>query len=124
MDISNPAYQAFKILKIGFIALPVIAGFDKFFHILGDWNYYLAPLFPQLFSLDVNTFMKGVGIVEIIAGIVVSIKPQIGAYIIAAWLWGIVVNLLILGQYYDVALRDFGLSLGALAFARLAKQFT
>lgn len=112
--------QAYKILRFGFTAAPLIAGLDKFFHLLADWHQYLAPIVPRVTGLDAHTFMRGVGVVEIIAGIGVAFKPRIFGYVVAAWLAGIIVNLLIQQNYYDIALRDFGLALGALALARLA----
>jgi hypothetical protein len=120
---SSPVYQAFLILLIGFTAAPLIAGADKFFGILTDWTKYLAPVFPNLLGISAQTFMYAVGIIEIVAGLVVLSKPSIGGYVVAAWLLGIIVNLLLLHNFYDIALRDLGLSLGALALARLASHF-
>jgi hypothetical protein len=120
---SSPVYQAFLILFIGFTAAPLIAGADKFFEILTDWTKYLAPVFPNLLGISGQTFMYAVGIIEIVAGLVVLSKPSIGGYVVAAWLLGIIVNLLLLHNFYDIALRDLGLSLGALALARLASHF-
>lgn len=117
----NPAYQAYRILQAGFVAAPIIAGLDKFFNILVDWEQYLSPLVGDLIPPDV--FMAIVGVVEIIAGIGVAIKPRIFAHVIAAWLGGIILNLLLIPGYYDVALRDLGLALGALALARLGQKF-
>jgi len=119
----RPAHQAYTILRLGFAALPILAGLDKFAHVLVDWNQYLAPSVAQALPFDATTFMMIVGSIEIAAGILVAAMPRVGAYVVAAWLWGIIANLLILGGYYDVALRDFGLSLGALALARLAVHF-
>jgi hypothetical protein len=118
-----PAYQAFQLLHWGFVAAPVIMGADKFLNLLTNWETYLAPSFLSLSPLSAAATMKGVGVVEIIAGLVVALKPRIGAYVVAAWLAGIIVNLLLLGGYYDVALRDFGLCLGALALARLSATY-
>jgi hypothetical protein len=119
----SPAHQAFQILHWGFAALPILAGVDKFVHLLANWDLYLAPIIPQTLHVSGHTFMMIVGVVEIIAGLIVAIKPRIGSYVVAAWLWGIIVNLLLLRGFYDVALRDFGLSLGALALARLSQEF-
>jgi hypothetical protein len=116
--------QAYWLLYSGFIAAPIIAGLDKFFHILVDWTQYLAPIVPRLTGLNAATFMMIVGIIEIVAGIVVAVKPSFGGLLVAAWLWGIIINLLLIPGFYDIALRDFGLSLGALALARLAQEFT
>jgi hypothetical protein len=121
---ARPAYQSYVLLHIGFAALPVVAGLDKFFHLLVDWDKYLAPLATQLLPVTGHTFMLAVGVIEIAAGLLVAFRPRIGAYVVALWLWGIIVNLLMIPGYYDVALRDFGLSLGALALARLSQEFS
>jgi hypothetical protein len=118
----DPAYQAYVILYIAFVVAPVIAGADKFFHLLVNWDQYLAPLIARMLPIGPHAFMLAVGVVEIVAGILVAIKPSVGGYVVAAWLWGIIVNLLLVPGYYDIALRDFGLSLGALALARLAAE--
>jgi hypothetical protein len=118
----DPAYQAYLILYTAFIVAPLIAGADKFFHLLVNWDQYLAPSIARLLPAAPHTFMLAVGVVEIVAGILVAIKPSVGGYVVAAWLWGIIVNLLLIPGYYDIALRDFGLSLGALALARLAAE--
>lgn len=120
---ARPTYQAYQILHIGFTVLPILAGLDKFADVLGNWDKYLAPIVTRVLPLSAHTFMMVVGVIEIIAGLIVAIRPQIGAYVVALWLWGIIVNLLLLPGYYDVALRDFGLSLGALALARLSREF-
>ncbi len=121
---ARPAHQAYLILYAGFIALPIIAGVDKFFHLLVDWDAYLAPQVTQIVPLSAHNFMLVVGGIEIIAGLLVAIRPQIGAYVVALWLWGIIVNLLIIPGFDDIALRDFGLSLGALALGRLSQSFS
>jgi hypothetical protein len=120
---AQPAYHAYLILHIGFAVLPIVAGLDKFLHLLVDWNQYLAPLATQLVPVSGDTFLSVVGAVEIAAGLLVALRPRIGAYVVAAWLWGIILNLLLIPGYYDVALRDFGLSLGALALARLSVPY-
>jgi hypothetical protein len=120
---SRPAYQAYWILYAGFVALPILAGLDKFLHWLVNWNQYLAPLAAQIVPVSANTFMLAVGVIEIAAGLLVALRPRIGAYVVALWLWGIIVNLLLVPGFYDIALRDFGLSLGALALARLSREF-
>jgi hypothetical protein len=119
----KPAYQAYLILYIGFIAAPFIAGIDKFLHVLVNWDQYLAPRVAGLLPVAGDTFVLAVGIVEMVAAALVAGRPRLGAYVIAVWLWGIIVNLLLIPGYYDIALRDFGLSLGALALGRLAEQF-
>jgi uncharacterized membrane protein YphA (DoxX/SURF4 family) len=116
------AHQAYTILKFGFTVAPIVAGFDKFFNLLVDWTQYLTPLMPRWTGIDPTGFMMVVGVIEIIAGIVVAVKPKFGAWVVVAWLWGIILNLLLVPGYYDVALRDLGLSFGALALARLAER--
>jgi len=120
---ARPAHQAYLILYAGFIVLPLVAGLDKFFDLLVDWEQYLAPVATQTLSVSPHVFMCAVGVIEIIAGLMVAFRPQIGAYVVALWLWGIIVNLMLIPGYYDIALRDFGLSLGALALARLSREF-
>ncbi len=120
---ARPAYQAYLILYAGFIALPILAGLDKFFHLLTDWDMYLAPLATQVFPFTAHTFMLAVGVIEIAAGVLVALYPRIGAYVVMLWLWGIIANLLLVPGFYDIALRDFGLSLGALALTRLSRDF-
>lgn len=119
---TDDAHQAYMILKLGFTVLPLIAGLDKFFNLLVDWTQYLTPLVPQWTGIDPVVFMMIVGVIEVIAGIAVAVKPKFGALIVAAWLWGIIINLLLVPGYFDVALRDLGLSFGALALARLAAR--
>ena len=120
---SRPAYQAYQILYFGFIAAPALAGLDKFTNLLTDWNQYLAPAVERLLPFSGHTFMLLVGIVEMAAAVLVAMRPRIGAYVVAAWLLGIILNLLLIPGYFDVALRDFGLALGALALARLSEEF-
>jgi uncharacterized membrane protein HdeD (DUF308 family) len=120
---SNRTYQAYQILHVGFAILPIVAGLDKFSHILVNWDMYLAPGVARLSPIPSHTLMMAIGLIEIIAGVLVAIKPRVGAYVVAAWLWGIIINLLLLSGYYDVALRDFGLSLGATALGRLSMEF-
>jgi hypothetical protein len=121
--LDSPAYQAQLILYAGFVALPIIAGVDKFFDLLVNWDAYLAPIVPQMLGITAHSFMMIVGVVEIVAGLLVLMRPQIGAYIVAIWLWGIIGNLLMVPGFYDIALRDFGLSLGALALGRLSASY-
>lgn len=122
-DWSDPAYQAFWLIRLGFIVAPIAFGLDKFAHVLVNWDLYLAPEFTDLFNAEPGTLMNFVGAIEIIAGLVVAIRPRFGGYLVAAWLGGIIVNLLLIGDFYDVALRDFGLLLAALTLARLAAAF-
>ena len=125
VDAEQPAdyaHEAYTILKFGFAVAPIVAGLDKFFNFLVDWTQYLAPLVPRWTGIDPAGFMMFVGSIEIIAGVVVAVKPKFGAWVVAAWLCGIIINLLLVSGYYDVALRDLGLSFGALALARLAER--
>jgi uncharacterized membrane protein YphA (DoxX/SURF4 family) len=119
----DPAHQAFIIMRLGFTVLPIVMGIDKFSNTLTNWEHYLAPWVHGLSPLSAVNTMHVVGVIEVAAGIAVAIKPRYGAYIVAAWLAGIIVNLLSYSGYYDVALRDFGLMLAALTLARLATTF-
>jgi hypothetical protein len=119
----NPAYQAYLILRTGFVVAPILFGLDKFTNLLADWTTYLAPAIDRLVPGSASSAMLAVGVVEIVAGLVVAVRPKVGGYLVAAWLAGIIANLLLLGDHYDVALRDFGLLLAALALARLATAF-
>jgi hypothetical protein len=117
---ADPMYQAFWLLRVGFTVAPVLFGLDKFAGVLTDWERYLAPSIDRLVPGTAHQAMLAVGVIEIIAGITVAIVPRFGGYLVAAWLGGIIVNLLLLGSFHDVALRDLGLLLAALALARLA----
>jgi hypothetical protein len=121
--IDNPAYQAFLVLRTGFVVAPILFGLDKFTNLLTDWTTYLAPAVDRLVPGGATSAMLAVGVAEIVAGLVVVVRPKVGGYLVAAWLAGIIANLLLLGDHYDVALRDFGLLLAALALARLAIAF-
>jgi uncharacterized membrane protein YphA (DoxX/SURF4 family) len=120
-DLRDPTFQAFALLRTVFTVAPILFGLDKFFNILTDWTQYLAPWINDIVPGSATTAMEIVGVVEIAAGILVALAPRIGAYVVALWLLGIIVNLLSLPGYYDVALRDFGLFVAALALARLAQ---
>jgi hypothetical protein len=120
-DRDRAAHQACSILYFAFIVAPIVAGADKFFGFLVNWDQYLAPQIAGLVPVAPHTFMMAVGVIEILAGLFVALKPSIGGFVVAAWLWGIIVNLLMIPGYFDIALRDFGLSLGALALARLSR---
>ena len=122
-DLSDPAFQAFWLLRIGFIVAPIAFGLDKFAHVLVNWDEYLAPELTDLFNAQAHTLMYGVGTIEIVAGLVVALRPRFGGYLVAAWLAGIITNLLLMADHYDIALRDFGLLLAALTLARLATAF-
>ena len=121
--VHDPAMDAFWILRIAFTVAPIIAGLDKFFHLLVNWDMYLAPLADRVLNGHGHQFMLAVGVVEIIAGIGTAIRPRYFGYVVTVWLLLIVVNLLMIPGYYDIALRDFGLALGALALARLSAVY-
>jgi hypothetical protein len=118
---NKPSYQAYQILRFAFTVAPILAGLDKFFHFLTNWGQYLSSQF-DVFG-NPSTTMMVVGVIEIIAGIGVWLKPKIFSYILVLWLFGIILNLLILQNFYDIALRDLGLLLGALALARLSHKY-
>jgi hypothetical protein len=118
-----PANQAYQILHWGFVAAPVIAGADKFLALLTHWEKYLAPQIAGISPFTPHGTMMVVGVIEIVAGLIVALKPRIGAYVVALWLVGIIVNLILVGGFLDVALRDFGLLLGALALGRLSETY-
>jgi hypothetical protein len=122
-DLQDPAYQAFWLLRIGFIVAPILFGIDKFLDWLVDWRIYLAPELNDLIPGNAHQAMLAVGVIEIVAGIVVAVRPKFGGYLVAAWLAGIITNLLLQADFYDIALRDFGLLLAALTLARLATAF-
>jgi uncharacterized membrane protein YphA (DoxX/SURF4 family) len=119
----DAGYQAFLLLRIGFAVAPILFGLDKFFDVLVDWEIYLAPWINDIVPGTAADAMYAVGAIEIVAGIAVAVKPRYGAYLVAAWLGGIIVNLLTLSGYYDIALRDFALLLGALTLGRLASKY-
>ena len=117
----DPAAQAFLLLRIAFTVAPIVFGLDKFAGVLtDDWSKYLAPQFDAVIPGTAQTAMYLVGAVEVVAGIVVAVAPRFGGLLVAGWLGGIVVNLLLVGGYGDIALRDFGLLVGAVALSRLA----
>ena len=116
----SPADQAFLLLRTVFTVAPIAFGLDKFANLLTDWPGYLAPFVDRLVPGTAQQAMYAVGVIEIAAGLLVAVRPRYGAVVVAAWLAGIIVNLLLLGGYYDVALRDFGLLVAALALSRLA----
>ena len=116
------AHDAFLLLRTVFTVAPIVFGLDKFAQVLTDWEQYLAPWINDLVPGDAHAAMLLVGVVEVAAGVLVALAPRWGGYVVALWLAGIVVDLVTLGDYYDVALRDFGLLVGALALARLASS--
>lgn len=120
---TDGAFQSFWLLRIGFTVAPIAFGLDKFVEVMTEWDRYLATEFTDLFGAEAHTLMLWVGVIEIVAGLVVAVVPRIGAIVVAGWLGGIIVNLLLVGGYADIALRDFGLLLGALTLGRLATEF-
>lgn len=123
-DLADPAYQAFIILRTGFTVAPIVAGADKFLGLLVNWDQYLPSFVNNILGGHGHEFMYAVGVIEIIAGIGVLVKPKIFSYVVSAWLVLIIMNLLMIPGYFDVALRDLGLVLGALALGRLSHTFT
>jgi hypothetical protein len=117
------SYQAYRILQLGFVVAPIVAGLDKFFHLLVNWDQYLPSVVNNLTGGRGHQLMLVIGVVEVVAGIGVAVKPRIFAYVVAAWLVLIIANLLLIPGYFDVALRDVGLMLGALALGRLSEKF-
>lgn len=126
--LANPAQQltadrqAFLLLRTVFTVAPILFGLDKFTNLLTDWTMYLSPVVTQVVPLPAQTIMYIVGVVEIVAGVAVALRPRFGSVLVAAWLLGIIINLIVLGGFYDVALRDFGLLVGALALNRLSPR--
>ncbi|MGW6783116.1 hypothetical protein [Streptomyces sp. NPDC054987] len=121
--LADPGYQAFVILRTGFTVAPILFGLDKFTNLLVDWPTYLAPWINDIAPGSAQAAMYAVGVVEIVAGLAVALAPRFGGWLVAGWLAGIIVNLLTIPGHYDVALRDFGLLLGAVALARLAQRY-
>jgi uncharacterized membrane protein YphA (DoxX/SURF4 family) len=122
-DWRDPRYQAFALMRLAFTVAPIAFGLDKFFNVLVDWPKYVAPWINDIAPGTGQEFMYFVGVTEIVAGIIVALKPRYGAYVVAAWLAGIITDLLTHSGFYDIALRDFGLMLAALTLARLAAVY-
>lgn len=125
---TTPAYNAFATLYTWYIVLPIVVGADKFFHVLANWDMYLAPkvsdLLNQMLHIPAHTFMLVVGGIEIIAGLIVAFWPRVGGIVVGLWLIGIIINLMLFPGFFDVAVRDFGLALGAFALAMLSREFS
>lgn len=120
---TRPSYEAYVILRTAFTVAPIVAGLDKFFNLLVNWELYLPGFVKNLTGGYGHELMLAVGVIEIVAGLGVALKPRLFAYVVSAWLLLIVINLLMIPGYFDVALRDFGLALGALALARLSHEY-
>lgn len=119
----DTAYQAYAVLRTAFVVAPIVFGLDKFTNVLVQWDTYLAPVLSRPLPVTPHQAMYAVGVVEVVAGLVVALHPRLGALVVAAWLGGIIVNLLLVPGFYDVALRDFGLLLAAVALQRLATRY-
>lgn len=119
----DPAHSAYVLLRLGFIALPLLMGLDKFTNLLTDWPHYLAPWLTDLLPFSAQTAMYLIGIVEIVAAIAMVIRPRWAAWVVAAWLAGIIINLLTYSGFYDVALRDLGLLIAAVTLGLLARKY-
>ena len=124
VNTAKPGYQAYQILRVGFTVAPIVAGLDKFFHLLVNWDQYLPPIVNNLTGGRGHELMLAAGVIEVVAGLGVWFKPKIFAYVVAVWLLLIIANLLLIPGYFDVALRDFGLALGAIALGRLSQEFS
>src|SRR3954465_2369559 len=123
VDTTDPAQQAFVLLRTVFTVAPIVFGLDKFANVLTDWPTYLAPWIDGIVPGTAQQAMYAVGVVEVVAGVVVAVIPRFGGWLVAAWLFGIIVNLLTFPGFYDIALRDFGLLVAAVALARLATVY-
>jgi hypothetical protein len=121
--LAQPGYQAFLLLRVVFTVAPILFGLDKFAGVLVDWDQYLAPWIDDIVPGSAGDAMYAVGAIEIVAGLIVAVAPRFGALLVAAWLGGIILNLLTHSGYYDIALRDFGLLVGALALWRLSVEY-
>ena len=122
-DAARPAYQAYQILRLAFTVAPIAMGLDKFFHLLVNWDQYLPAVVNNITGGYGHQLMLVVGVIEIVAGLGVWFRPKIFAYVVAAWLFVIIANLLMIPGYFDIAFRDFGLALGAIALGRLSQEF-
>jgi hypothetical protein len=123
-DVTRPSQQAYQILRLGFTVAPIAAGTDKFFNLLVNWDLYVPAVVNNMTGGNAHALMLVVGVIEIVAGIGVFLKPKIFAYVVAAWLALIIANLLMIPGFYDIALRDFGLLLAALALGRLSQEYS
>lgn len=119
----DPAHQAFVVLRTAFVVAPILFGLDKFTNLMTDWDRYLAPVLSDPLPFSPQQAMYAVGVIEVVAGLVVLLHPRLGAVVVAAWLGGIIVNLLLIPGFYDVALRDVGLLLAAVALQRLSTRY-
>lgn len=123
VEVHSLSHQAFRILQFAFVVIPLVAGVDKFFDVLTNWDMYLSAVFMKVTHFSAHPFMMAVGVVEIIAAVLVAFKPRIGSAVVAAWLGAIIINLLTIPAFFDVALRDLGLCLAAIALFKLSSAF-
>lgn len=114
-------HTVWAVLKYTYAIVPIVAGLDKFTHLLTNWDKYLSPIVAEIIPFSPHTFMLIVGVIEIMAGVLVLIRPRIGGYIVAAWLVGIAINLLTTGEYFDIAVRDLVMAVGAFCLAQLSE---
>jgi len=119
----TPAHLGYQLLHIGYTILPILVGVDKFSQLLVNWDMYLSRFVQRLIPFSAHTFMLIVGGIEVAAGLLVAILPRVGSVVVAAWLGGIVLNLLLVPGFYDIAFRDLGLALGAIVLGLLSKQY-
>ena len=120
--VNNKVTTVYTQLKFTYAIVPILAGIDKFTHLLTNWDKYLAPAVADVIPFEPHTFMLIVGVIEIIAGAIVLIRPKLGAIIVALWLLSIVINLLISGEYFDIAVRDLVMAIGAYSLYLLAEK--
>ena len=121
--VSSPSYQAYQILYVVLTIAPIIAGLDKFTHFLVNWDQYLSPIIARMLPVSAHSFMLGVGVIEIAVGVLIAFAPEVGGALLCLWFCGIIVNLVSIPAYFDIALRDLGLACGSLALSRLAADF-
>jgi len=119
----SPSHLAYQVLHVGYTVLPILMGIDKFARVFVNWDLYLSGSVQKLLPMSGHSFMLIVGCIEIAAGFLVAILPRLGAFVVAAWLVGIVINLLLVPSYYDIALGDLGLALGAFALGLLSRDY-
>ena len=122
-DLEKPSYQAYEVLHVGYSLIFMLMGADKFLSLFTDWSKYFSSGILGYLPLTTNQLITSVGLLEITMGVITALAPRIGGYLLALWMWLIIANLVLLGNYFEVGLLMFGLSLGALSLARLSKQF-
>jgi hypothetical protein len=123
VHVTSPSHQAYQLLHVAYTVVPLVAGVDKFFHFLANWDVYLSPIVPRALGITAHGFMLGVGVIEVLVGLVVAAVPRAGGIVLGIWLCAVIANLLTVPAFFDIALRDGGLALGAFALARLGVDF-